>query len=190
MTYRDITGKFLPQDPYKRIDSRAVSVGDCLLWYGKYFKKAPQIKVNNRLVKVSHLVLARNGKPRPSKEHYACHTCDNPGCVKYEHLWWGTAKENSQDMVSKGRQGVKSLEGIENISKACTIRANSREERERFASLKTKQHQSMAGKLGGIKNKGRKHILMLSVDDGKIIAKNNIWQHHKRTGYLHTWIEL
>lgn len=34
---------------------------------------------------------------------FACHHCDNPGCVKAEHLYEGTAKQNSGDMVARGR---------------------------------------------------------------------------------------
>lgn len=35
---------------------------------------------------------------------YICHTCDNPRCVRLDHLFMGTPKENEADKVAKGRR--------------------------------------------------------------------------------------
>ena len=40
---------------------------------------------------------------------YVCHKCDNPECTNPDHLFTGTAKENSMDCSAKGRLNKKSL---------------------------------------------------------------------------------
>jgi hypothetical protein len=42
------------------------------------------------------------GQPVPEGKAI-CHTCDNPPCVNPAHLYSGSMKENSEDMVSRDR---------------------------------------------------------------------------------------
>ena len=37
---------------------------------------------------------------------HVCHTCDNRLCVEPDHLFLGTAKDNNDDKIAKGRHGM------------------------------------------------------------------------------------
>lgn len=42
----------------------------------------------------------------PPKHLQVLHRCDNPSCVRPEHLFLGTVKNNVDDMDRKGRRGI------------------------------------------------------------------------------------
>ena len=39
----------------------------------------------------------------PADGLYVCHHCDNPSCVRPEHLYEGTPAQNTADQISRGR---------------------------------------------------------------------------------------
>jgi hypothetical protein len=43
---------------------------------------------------------------------WVCHHCDNPPCVRPDHLFLGTASVNVQDMVAKGRNATGAFTGM------------------------------------------------------------------------------
>lgn len=62
---------------------------------------------------------------------FVCHTCDNPACILPAHLFIGSAKENSQDMVKKGRnrRGEKSPSAKLTAMQVLAIRSDFRAHR-------------------------------------------------------------
>lgn len=46
--------------------------------------------------------LKLDGRPVP-KGMMACHHCDNPICIRPDHLYPGTCKQNVADMINRGR---------------------------------------------------------------------------------------
>lgn len=50
------------------------------------------------------------------------HRCDNPPCVRPSHLFLGTKKDNTHDMIKKGRLVVPGLKGEGNANHKLTER--------------------------------------------------------------------
>ena len=51
----------------------------------------------------THAALELHGRPRRADAPCALHKCDNPNCVNPDHLEWGTMKQNTHQMMARGR---------------------------------------------------------------------------------------
>jgi len=78
--------------------------GGCEVWTGGKCHKTGYGKVtfNYRTWLPHRLAWTFTHGPIPEGMR-VLHTCDNRLCVKLSHLFLGTAKDNTQDMLAKGR---------------------------------------------------------------------------------------
>src|SRR3990167_3308464 len=81
----------------------------CWLWmaakthfgYGQLGSECGKTKVQ------AHRVSYKIFKGEIPKGMCVLHSCDVPACVNPEHLWLGTKYENTQDMIKKGRDRLR-----------------------------------------------------------------------------------
>ncbi|QZE11283.1 HNH endonuclease [Streptomyces phage Forrest] len=79
---------------------------DCWIWTGAKTNGYGYITVKNKAVRLSRVMLAWvDGIAIPDSGKIVLHSCDNPACVNPFHLSWGSNKDNTADMIAKGRAG-------------------------------------------------------------------------------------
>jgi hypothetical protein len=87
----------------KPLFDRYEVAGDCWVWSGKKNWCGYGVAMRNgKEIRVHRLVLSAK-TPIPFAGAVARHTCDNPSCIRPDHLLWGTHADNAADCVSRGR---------------------------------------------------------------------------------------
>jgi hypothetical protein len=91
-----------------KILNRHLKINGCWEWQGKLSNDGYgsfQETIDGKKIEVrSHRRSFEIFKGHIPEEMQVCHSCDNPSCCNPDHLWLGTAKENTQDSFKKGRR--------------------------------------------------------------------------------------
>lgn len=93
----------LTQKDIDRFWSHVDKSGDCWLWTGALNEdRYGRFQLDGAIYNASRVawVIAHGAIP---PKFDICHACDNPSCVRPDHLFSGTHSANLRDMVNKGR---------------------------------------------------------------------------------------
>lgn len=92
------------------------NVGGCLLWTGAKFKRGGygQFSMRGHRTLRAHRVSFFLCGGTLGASEVVCHRCDNPPCCNPDHLFAGTARENTRDCVEKGRLVLPNTRGANN----------------------------------------------------------------------------
>lgn len=104
------------ETPMERLERNIQKTESCWLWtgcknpagYGLMGHKNRRTLAHRWMYELTHGLL-------PPDMH-VCHRCDNPSCVRPEHLFLGTNNDNMQDKCRKGRQPIGSAHGMAKLS--------------------------------------------------------------------------
>ncbi len=93
-------GTLLDRVTFRQLDHMTTP---CWEWTGGKLKDGYGATRHGKRLMGAHraMWLVVNG-PIPAGR-LVCHTCDNPPCVNFLHLWLGTHSDNSTDATVKGR---------------------------------------------------------------------------------------
>jgi hypothetical protein len=76
---------------------------DCLIWTGTLQSQGYGLTWANGKVLLAHRVAWEMYRGSIPKGMHVLHKCDRRNCVKVDHLFLGTNKQNVEDKISKGR---------------------------------------------------------------------------------------
>jgi hypothetical protein len=91
-----------PKDPMPRFWAKVQKTDGCWVWTGCKMKGYGQFGYCRRNVLAHRFSYAQAYGPIEA-HMMVCHRCDNPSCVRPDHLFLGTQKDNLDDCAAKGR---------------------------------------------------------------------------------------
>jgi hypothetical protein len=98
-----ITGQKGLDAVFDRFDQKVQRVDEgCWEWLGWKSNGYGRFKFRGRNVSATKFSYERFVGEVP-EGLLVLHRCDNPGCVRPDHLFVGTSRDNTQDMLAKGR---------------------------------------------------------------------------------------
>lgn len=93
-----------PKPVWPRFDGQVQKSDGCWLWTGHVNTWGyGNIRVNGRWALTHRLAWERANGPIPEGLSIL-HRCDDPRCVRPDHLYAGTQRENVRDQVERGRK--------------------------------------------------------------------------------------
>lgn len=100
----------LKRETPARFWSHVDTSGDCWIWtaarfergYGAFSIKGHNVRAHRYAYEITY---------GPPGNLEVCHRCDNPSCVRPDHLFLGTNADNMRDMYAKGRGHQNYLRG-------------------------------------------------------------------------------
>lgn len=100
--------KPLRADPGPRFWTKVEKSESCWVWIGARSDKGYGTFWDNTINKHIHVhrlsyEIHRGPIPRGLMVLHDCPSGDNRACINPDHLWTGTARDNTQDMIKKGR---------------------------------------------------------------------------------------
>ena len=111
-----------------RFWSKVDKSGDCWLWtgardhrgYGRF-----QVGRRHGTVLAHRLAWELHYQPIPDGI-LVCHTCDNPPCIRPDHLFQGTQRDNMGDASAKGRLDNRANRGLQRLTPANVLEIRAR----------------------------------------------------------------
>lgn len=102
--------KRAPEPPSVRFWRMVEKTSGCWPWIGSRDRRSGygQFRLNGRVAK-AHRWAYEDAYGPLSKDAKVLHRCDNPCCVRPDHLFVGSQADNVADMLAKGRGRVSRL---------------------------------------------------------------------------------